>query len=87
MSEDAGNIVKVEMFEDYSLSFDWSTFLVRICHKQQLNDDNIHAGDIFSLVARKKPHHGSDVGKNAIGKNAIGKIAIGKNAIGENARW
>ena len=45
MSEDAVNIVKVEMFEDYSLSFDWSTFLVRICHKQQLNDDYIPAGE------------------------------------------
>ena len=36
------------------LSFDWSTFLARICHKQLLDDEYIHPGDIFNLVARKK---------------------------------
>ena len=36
------------------LSFD--TFLVRICHKQLLDDDYIHTGDICSLVARKHPN-------------------------------
>ena len=33
------------------LAFNWSTFLVLICHEQLLDDDYIHAGDIFSLVA------------------------------------
>ena len=41
------------------LSFDWSPFWVRICHKQLLDDDYIHAGDLFSLVARKKTPNGS----------------------------
>ena len=36
------------------LSFEWNTFFVRNCHKQLLDDDSIHAVDIFILVTRHK---------------------------------
>ena len=33
-------------------SFDWCSFFWYACLKKLLGDDYIHAGDIFSLVAR-----------------------------------
>ena len=61
MKKDAGRRLKMlsslERLKTTSkLSFDWSTCLVHICHKQLLDDDYIHTGDICSLVARKHPN-------------------------------